>query len=314
MPLSELQADTAYSSFHNLLQQSENLMGGVLVGNLQDALVEVFPYFASSFGSVRCRAFGVYHETNFVAWLYCLAKIGVIIQQDYQFIVSKVFIRYRETIAKLRTIFRPFPAVSIEIFKPIHDEFLPYLFGSSELIGEDPNGPAIIRSRDAVMGRHKRYLSFQLVMEKTSWEKFELLEIHLTMSRMESWSSVKQILLELYQEQFQGITALKNFRFGSLIEWQVMDDDDDVGDPDPLDDDDDDDVGDPDPLDDDDDDDDVEDKDEGEGEGNVDDSEGVPPLEKPQYLTRNLQNLQIQMTKLMRILRSDKILIQWGWP
>ncbi|XP_058106981.1 uncharacterized protein LOC131250719 [Magnolia sinica] len=55
-----------------------------------------------------------------------------------------------------------------------------------------------------------------------------------------------------------------------------LDDDDDVGDPDPLDDDDDD-VRDPDPLDDDDDD--VEDEDEGEGEGNVDDSEGVPPLE-----------------------------------
>ncbi|XP_058106982.1 acidic leucine-rich nuclear phosphoprotein 32-related protein 1-like [Magnolia sinica] len=67
-------------------------------------------------------------------------------------------------------------------------------------------------------------------------------------------------------------------------EDEVMDDDDDVGgvphrhvgDPDTGNLDDDDDVGDPDPLDDDDED--VKDEDEGEGDGNVDDSEGVFPL------------------------------------
>ncbi|MCL7041358.1 hypothetical protein MKW94_024476 [Papaver nudicaule] len=83
----------AYRDWYDrLLAQSEALMLNFLPEDLKCSTVELVPYFTDSFGNSIRLDYGTGHEVNFTAWLYCLAKIGLLKEEDYQAVVSRVFI------------------------------------------------------------------------------------------------------------------------------------------------------------------------------------------------------------------------------
>jgi serine/threonine-protein phosphatase 2A activator len=93
----------SYRTWHNrLVENSENLMLQFLPDNLKSSTVEIVPYFTDSFGNSSRIDYGTGHETNFAAWLYCLARMGIIEEVDYQAVVSRVFVKYIELMRKLQ--------------------------------------------------------------------------------------------------------------------------------------------------------------------------------------------------------------------
>jgi serine/threonine-protein phosphatase 2A activator len=65
----------------------------LLPAELSDAAVELLPYWIDSFGNPTRIDYGTGHETTFVAFLYCLAALGLVVEGDQQGLVCVVFNR-----------------------------------------------------------------------------------------------------------------------------------------------------------------------------------------------------------------------------
>jgi serine/threonine-protein phosphatase 2A activator len=65
----------------------------LLPPELQGAAVELLPYLLDSFGNATRIDYGTGHETTFVAFLYCLAALGLVTEADRQALVCVVFNR-----------------------------------------------------------------------------------------------------------------------------------------------------------------------------------------------------------------------------
>ncbi|KAF2291570.1 hypothetical protein GH714_025711 [Hevea brasiliensis] len=71
--------NVSYRTWHSRLEEnSESLMLQFLPDDFKCATIEVVPYFTDSFGNSSRIDYGTGHETNFAAWLYCLARMGII--------------------------------------------------------------------------------------------------------------------------------------------------------------------------------------------------------------------------------------------
>lgn len=68
-------------------------MEEILPENLHNTAIEVSVYFRECWGNQTRIDYGTGHETCFVAWLYCLSRIGFLKQEDHQAIVLRVFTR-----------------------------------------------------------------------------------------------------------------------------------------------------------------------------------------------------------------------------
>ena len=65
------------------------------------ALPEIKVYWEESFGSYERIDYGTGHELNFVAFLFCLFKLGAYSQDDLCATINKVFQRYLILMRKL---------------------------------------------------------------------------------------------------------------------------------------------------------------------------------------------------------------------
>jgi hypothetical protein len=65
----------------------------LLPPELQGAAIELLPYLLDSFGNATRIDYGTGHETTFVAFLYCLAALGLVTEADRQALVCVVFNR-----------------------------------------------------------------------------------------------------------------------------------------------------------------------------------------------------------------------------
>ena len=88
-----------------LTETSDMLMLQILTTDLQSATIDIVPYFIDNFGNSSWIDYGTGHETNFAAWLYYLARLGVIKEEDYHAVVARVFVKYLELMRKLQLVY-----------------------------------------------------------------------------------------------------------------------------------------------------------------------------------------------------------------
>jgi hypothetical protein len=65
----------------------------LLPQELSAAAVELLPYWLDSFGNPTRIDYGTGHETTFVAFLYCVAALGLVTEADRAALVCVVFNR-----------------------------------------------------------------------------------------------------------------------------------------------------------------------------------------------------------------------------
>ncbi|KAK4795698.1 hypothetical protein SAY86_028024 [Trapa natans] len=148
-PQSSRYGNVAYRDWHEcLLEQSESLMLAFLPDVLKSSVVEIVPYFTDSFGNASRIDFGTGHETNFAAWLYCLARMGIIREEDYQALVARVLVKYLELMRKLQLVYCLEPAGSHGVWGLDDYHFLPFIFGSAQLIDHKHMKPKSVHNED----------------------------------------------------------------------------------------------------------------------------------------------------------------------
>ncbi|XP_019187104.1 PREDICTED: probable serine/threonine-protein phosphatase 2A activator 1 [Ipomoea nil] len=228
--LGNLAYRTWYERMHS---NAESYMIQFLPPDLHSSTVELVPYFTDSFGNADRIDYGTGNETHFAAWLYCLARIGVVKEVDYQALVTKVFVKYLELMKKLQLTYSLEPADPDGAWGLDDYHFLPFIFGSSQLIGHKYIKPKSTRNEDIVDNFSKEYLYFSCIpftkevkkwsleKEVKKWSLAEYSRMLYDTSQASNWDMVNSGLLQMYKmEVLQKVPIMQHFLFGSLIRWE----------------------------------------------------------------------------------------------
>jgi serine/threonine-protein phosphatase 2A activator len=98
---------------------------------------ELHPYFIGSFGDYDRIDYGSGHELSFVAWLCCLHLVGIIKFEDFEGVVLVIFQTYLKLVRKIQILYNLEPAGSKGVWGLDDFQFLPYFWGSCQLLGND---------------------------------------------------------------------------------------------------------------------------------------------------------------------------------
>ncbi|CAL0333979.1 unnamed protein product [Lupinus luteus] len=214
----------AYRTWHEkLVENAESLMMQILHEDVKQAKVEVAAYFTDSFGNASRIDYGTGHETNFAAWLYCLARLEEIVEEDYTAVVSRVFVKYIDLMRKLQLVYCLEPAGSHGVWGLDDYQFLPYIFGASQLIDHKYMKPKSIHNTDILENFSKEYMYLACIVFIRKVKKGAFAE-HSPMlddiSGVPNWNKVNTGLLKMYKaEVLEKVPIMQHFLFGSIIEW-----------------------------------------------------------------------------------------------
>ncbi|XP_015164743.1 serine/threonine-protein phosphatase 2A activator isoform X2 [Solanum tuberosum] len=223
-PLSSRYGNLAYRTWHERMScDAESFLLQFLPPDLHSATVELVPYFTDSFGNSSRIDYGTGHETNFAAWLYCLARLGVVKEEDYQALVSRVFVNYLDLMRKLQVTYCLEPAGSHGVWGLDDYHFLPFIFGSSQLIDHKYMKPKSIHNKDILENFANEYLYLSCIVFIMKVKKGVFAE-HSPMlddiSGVPNWNKVNSGLLKMYKiEVLQKVPIMQHFLFGSIIQW-----------------------------------------------------------------------------------------------
>ncbi|KAG2699064.1 hypothetical protein I3760_07G175500 [Carya illinoinensis] len=217
----------SYRAWHDrLTESSESLMLNFIPDDLNSATIEIVPYFTDSFGNSSRIDYGTGHETNFAAWLYCITRLGLIMEEDYTAVVARVFVKYLELMRKLQLVYCLEPAGSHGVWGLDDYHFLPFIFGSSQLIDHKYMKPKSIHNQDILDNFSNEYLylagiAFVKKVKKGLFaEHSPLLD---DISGVPTWNKVNSGLLKMYKvEVLEKVPIMQHFLFGSLIKWYYL--------------------------------------------------------------------------------------------
>ncbi|KAG1671647.1 hypothetical protein FOA52_006878 [Chlamydomonas sp. UWO 241] len=193
-------------------------------GTRPDAVQELAPYWADSFGNSTRIDYGTGHETNFVALLFCLARLGVVQEADRQALVTRVFAAYITLMRKVQTTYWLEPAGSHGVWGLDDYQMLPFLWGASQLMAHPMIKPKSIHNPDVLEAYSGEYLYLAAIKFVKQVKKGSLSEtspIINDISSVATWSKVNSGMAKMYAaEVLSKLPIMQHFLFCSLLPFQ----------------------------------------------------------------------------------------------
>lgn len=182
---------------------------------------EVATYFVESFGSRKRIDYGSGHELNFLCMLLCLEKVGVVDLKDHRNLALDVFADYLMVMRKIQQEYWLEPAGSHGVWGLDDYHFLPFLFGSGQLIPHKYLRPISIHDEDMVEMYAAKYYYFGCIKFINS-VKTASLRWHSPMlddiSGVKKWEKVNSGMLKMYRAEVLGkLPIMQHFLFGTLL-------------------------------------------------------------------------------------------------
>ncbi|XP_078083666.1 serine/threonine-protein phosphatase 2A activator [Mustelus asterias] len=207
--------------YSRLEKEAENLVSNVIPRELSAAVVEASVYLKESVGNPTRIDYGTGHEAAFAAFLCCLCKVGVLKVDDQLAIVFCIFDRYLQVMRKLQKTYRMEPAGSQGVWGLDDFQFLPFIWGSSQLIDHPTLTPAHFVDEKVVNEHHKEYMFLECVRfinEMKTGPFAEHSNQLWNISAVPAWSKVNQGLIRMYKaECLEKFPVIQHFKFGSLL-------------------------------------------------------------------------------------------------
>ncbi|PBK82828.1 Phosphotyrosyl phosphatase activator [Armillaria gallica] len=214
----------AFRTFYDKVTDASTTLHTKIKGLPQEAVPEVSVYFNEAWGSRARIDYGSGMELNFLCWLICLERLGVIHEVDHRALVVKVFWRYIEVMRILQSTYWLEPAGSHGVWGLDDYHFLPFLFGSAQLRGHKYIRPKAIHDAEIVDEYAKHYIYFACIKFINSI-KTASLRWHSPMlddiSAVKTWDKVNSGMLKMYRaEVLNKLPVMQHFLFGFILPYE----------------------------------------------------------------------------------------------
>jgi serine/threonine-protein phosphatase 2A activator len=189
---------------------------------------ELSAYWRESFGNRTRIDYGTGHEVSFCAYMYCLAKLGVVnTESDCMCLVGVLFPHYLEVMRKIQLTYKLEPAGSHGVWGLDDYSFLPFLFGSAQLeMNTEGIEPSSIHNRKILDQYSQDYMylaAIQFIHKVKKGPFAEHSPILNDISGVPNWKKIASGMIKMYKEEVLGkFVVVQHFLFGRLLPFEPV--------------------------------------------------------------------------------------------
>lgn len=212
----------AFKTFYEKLTgESAQLLEQALDPQCHVAIPEISVYLNESFGNSTRIDYGTGHELAFVAFLCCMFKIGALSKDDSVATVFDIFSSYLELCRKLQKTYTVEPAGSHGVWSLDDYQFIPFIWGSSQLSSNKRITPARFVQEDYYGSFYEDYMFLSCIRYICSVKTGPFAEHSnqlWNISGVPVWTKVNSGLIKMYKaEVLSKFPVVQHFLFGSLL-------------------------------------------------------------------------------------------------
>lgn len=201
---------------------STTLLQEMLDLSLHVTICEIKVYLEESFGNATRIDYGTGHEMAFVMFLCCLYKIGMLDTEDNVATVFIIFNKYIQIARRLQKTYRMEPAGSHGVWSLDDYQFIPFIWGSSQLIDQPRIYPPAKFLEDDIIDKYcDEYMFISCIKYIKEVKKGPFAEHSnqlWSISAVGSWTKINQGLIKMYKKEVLAkFPVVQHVLFGSLL-------------------------------------------------------------------------------------------------
>ncbi|KAI9022578.1 Phosphotyrosyl phosphate activator protein-domain-containing protein [Hyaloraphidium curvatum] len=205
---------------------SPDLLRDMLPPELHPAVPELRGYLLDAFGSAQRLDYGTGHELSFLAFLLTLSLLRFLAPEDDRAAVLYVLESYLNVCRRFQQRYFLEPAGSHGVWGLDDHQFLPYYFGSSQLIGSRGLPPRSIPNPDLAAKHRASYLLFSSLAHLHSAKRGPFHEhspLLYDISGLPGWERVNAGLLRMWGGEVLGKrVVVQHLGMGAAVPWGQM--------------------------------------------------------------------------------------------
>lgn len=226
MPVRDVRfGNPAYRDWHSrLVERAPDLLATVC---LPEHVEELAAYLCASFGNEVRIDFGTGHELQFAVFLYCLRKCDVFTKSQNAALALHVFPNYLSTTRALQQTYSLEPAGSKGVWGLDDYSFLPFVWGSAQLLGSSKIPPDFVNDEQLIKEYRKDFLYVDAVGYIRDYKKGPFFEHSPTLWDITGvragWPKINNGMLKMYKAEVLGkLPVMQHLLFGQLFEFPEL--------------------------------------------------------------------------------------------